>query len=105
MPPFSFMTKYFKFTVDTTTLPDMSSYSTLPVSQPTIMKLQDGSAAIKVDSYTSYWISSQAFNNLFTNAQEELEPKPPQNSITENTLLKALAIAQDPTLAINLIKE
>lgn len=106
MPPFSFMKRYFKFLLDTTTLPGMGEYGSIPVMEPTIMKLSDGSGAIKMDTYNSYWVNSTIMNNIIVNAEQEvvLEQKP-EGSVSELTMLKALAIAQQPELALNLLKE
>ena len=82
MPPFSFMKQYFKFLLDTTTLPGMGEYGSIPVMEPTIM------------------------NTIIVNSEQEvvLEQKP-EGSVSELTMLKALAIAQQPELALNLLKE
>ena len=107
MPPFSFMKKYFKFVVDTTTQPSMGDYGSIPVMEPTIFKLNDGSGAIKLETFTSYWINSTIMNNILINMEEEvvLEEAKSSGSVSELTMLKALAIAQQPELALNLLKE
>lgn len=106
MPPFLFMKK-FTFIVDDISLPTMSDYTTMVVKEPTIVKLSDGSGAVKFDSYTGYWISQQQMNAVLANAVDDT-PKAiqkPEGSVSELTLLKAMAIAQQPELALNLLKE
>lgn len=107
MPPFLFMKKV-TFVLDTISLPSMAEYTTFPVSQPTILKLNDGSGAIKLDGYTGYWINQTQMNMLLASCEPESDPQPPQKlegSVTELTLLRALAIAQQPELALNLLKD
>lgn len=106
MPPFSIM-KYIKFVLDTTTQPSMADYGSLPVKEPTIFKLSDGSGAIKFDTFNSYWLNAQVFNNMFVNAEEEApkSQQPDPGSVTEATLLKAIAISHQPELALRLVKE
>lgn len=75
--------------------------------EPTIFKLNDGSGAIKLETFTSYWINSTIMNNILINMEEEvvLEEAKSSGSVSELTMLKALAIAQQPELALNLLKE
>ena len=85
----------------------MTEYSNFLVREPTILKLSDGSGAIKLDTFNSYWINAQLMAVLMAGAEEDA-PKPeqkPEGSVSELTMLKALAIAQQPELALNLLKE
>jgi len=77
--------------------------------EPELWLIEDGNGAILMFPDRIYqWISPQNFNCFEVCAAEEkteLTAKPNQSIIDSSTLLKAIAIAQQPDLALNLLKE
>lgn len=74
---------------------------------PELWMIQDGSAILMFPDRISLWISSLNVNSfeLAEPEKAELTPQPNSSIIDGNTLLKAIAIAQNPNLAQSLIKE
>ena len=76
--------------------------------EPEIWLIEKGNGAVLMFPDRIYtWISPQNYNALEVCAEEtsELTQKPNSSIIDSATLLKAIAIAQNPTLATQLIKE
>lgn len=76
--------------------------------EPEIWLIEDGNGGMLMFPDKTYsWISAVNYNTLTAEPEEKTElTKAVTSSIIDaQTLLKAIAIAQDPTLAINLLKE
>lgn len=76
--------------------------------EPEIWLIEDGNGAVLMFPDKTYnWISAPNYNYLTPEPEEKSELTKSVNSsiIDAQTLLKAIAIAQDPTLAMNLIKD
>lgn len=76
--------------------------------EPEIWLIEDGNGAMLMFPDKTYgWISAVNYNLLTPEPEEkpELTAKPNSCIIDSNTLLKALAIAQNPELAQSLIKD
>ena len=75
---------------------------------PELWLIEDGNGAILMFPDKTYqWISPPNYNSLAIEPDEktELTPKVSSGIIDSSTLLKAIAIAQQPELALNLLKE
>lgn len=76
--------------------------------EPEIWLIEDGNGAMLMFPDKTYaWIAAHNYNSLNIEPEEkpELTKMPNQSIIDSSTLLKAIAIAQDPALAMNLIKD
>lgn len=76
--------------------------------EPEIWLIEDGNGAMLMFPDKTYsWISAPNYNILTVEPEEkpELTTKPNSSIIDSSTLLKAIAIAQQPELALNLLKE
>lgn len=76
--------------------------------EPEIWLIEDGNGAMLMFPDRTYsWISPTNYNSLVIEPDEktELTTKPNQSIIDSSTLLKAIAISQQPELALNLLKE
>lgn len=78
-------------------------------SNPGFHTLKDSTGTyLRCGGASNSFISSTDFPSaMMLFEYRETEPiaiEPPVRGVSENTLLKALAIAQDPTLALNLLK-
>lgn len=99
--------QYLKIKVDATTLPPATDYIAFPVTEPTLLVLDDGSAAIKLTNSQYMWFPKETADymlRLAGNTQPDPQPQPHGN-IDSLTLLRAIAIAQQPELAMNLLKD
>lgn len=101
--------KYVKFKVKQTDL-STSDYSARimsgpQVQEPEIWILANNDGAVIVFPDRMYmWVGANTVQYL-AGADEQVEQKPVTEGINSNTLLKAIAIAQRPDLAISLIKD
>lgn len=101
--------QYAKFKIKQTDL-STSDYSTKimsgpQVQEPEIWILKNFDGAVVVFPNRMYmWVSSDTVQYILTEYKTE-ETKQTTQGIDSNTLLKAIAIVQDPTLAVQLIKE
>ncbi len=80
------------------------------VQEPELWELKDDSMVLVMPDRMSYLFTGtnkHYFDVLDSkdDAKAEIVYKPQSQGIDSATLLKAIAIAQDPTLALNLIKE
>lgn len=76
--------------------------------QPELWLIEDGNGAMLMFPDKTYsWISAVNYNTLVVEPEEKLEltSQPNSSIIDSNTLLKAIAIAQNPALATQLIKD
>lgn len=77
--------------------------------EPEIWLIEEGNGAILMFPDRIYqWISAQNYNTLDVRSSEEkteLTQSTKSSIIDSSTLLKAIAIAQDPNLAEKLIKD
>ena len=76
--------------------------------EPELWLIEDGNGAMLMFPDRTYsWISPPNYNSLAIEPDEktELTTKPNQSIIDSSTLLKAIAIAQQPDLALNLLRE
>ena len=100
---------HIKFKIDNTSLPTMAEYGTLQVLEPTIFKLAGvNGGAIKLSTQAYLWISEEDYFRLERRAQTEYnnDSKSQQSTqVTQDALLKAIAISQRPELALQLIKD
>ena len=100
---------YLKF--DNTTLPSMTEYHSLEVKEPTVVKIAGANgAAIKLSTYTSCWISEEDYFKLerFSKTlynKESIKEENPKAQVSEDFILKMLAIGKDTSLAIPLLKK
>ncbi len=69
---------------------------------PIIYQITDGSAVLFTNSNIKQWVDAASAATMFRSVTEDLAPKPEivqeQNSISADTLLKAIALAQNPQL-------
>ena len=74
---------------------------------PELWKIQDGGAVLMFPDRITVWISPLNFNSfeLAEPEKPELTHKPNSGIIDSSTLLKAIAIAQNPALATELLKD
>jgi len=76
--------------------------------EPELWLIENGGGAVLIFPDKVYtWISPVNYNCLDTHAEETLDltPTPKHSIIDSSTLLKAIAIAQNPALATQLIKD
>ena len=111
MPPFCIM-KTLKISVnEKVLLPSADYYNEalkLPAPKvPEFWKVEGGAAVLMFPDRLYMWISPLNFNSFEISESEKTELTPQANSsiIDSNTLLKAIAIAQNPNLAQSLIKD
>jgi len=101
--------EYIKFKVkhtDITTKDYSNRITTGPqVQDPELWILAENSGAVLVFPDRMYcWVGNNTLQYL-TEIKGSNDPVPVSQGIDGNILLKAIAIAQDPTLAMQLIKE
>lgn len=76
--------------------------------EPELWLIENGGGAVLMFPDKVYtWISPINYNSLDIHSEETLNltPQSKHNIIDSSTLLRAIAIAQNPTLAIDLIKD
>lgn len=76
--------------------------------EPEFWLIEDGNGAVLMFPDRTYsWISAVNYNTMTPEPEEkpELTTKSVSSIIDSSTLLKAIAIAQQPELALNLLKE
>lgn len=102
--------KYLKIPLAKQILPTAEWATFVPEEIPSIYRIADGSHLVCVSPSSKYWVSSADSVWIISLMQEEIEaslisPAPsPQNSVSEKTLLMAMAIAQRPELAKDLLQ-
>jgi hypothetical protein len=74
---------------------------------PEIWRVQDGAAVLMFPDRLYMWITPLNFNSfeVLESEKTELTSQPNSSIIDSSTLLKAIAIAQNPNLAQSLIKD
>lgn len=101
--------KQLQIKVDTISLP--VDYSGFAVTEPTLVVLSDGCSAFKATTSFYCWFPKDTTDYLLRllEAQQPDSAPQPQVSVSSGidniTLLKAIAIAQQPELAMNLLKD
>lgn len=100
---------YFKVKIDPKSLPTMTTYTSIQVSEPTLMKIEgtNGAALKMPGTIACLWMNDEDYFRLERLAQSEYnnDSKPQSSVVTANDLLKAIAITKDSSLAVQLIKE
>ena len=102
---------YVKFNIKEKNLNSSDYYNAVSsgpqVQNPEVWKLTDGTYVIVMPDRITYYFgaSSAHYLEVVDEEKTELTNQPNSSIIDSNTLLKAIAIAQNPNLAQNLIKE
>lgn len=65
---------------------------------PILFKIADGASQLYLYSYTRWWIPASQTANLLVNNTAQKHVPAPNAGISELTLLRAIAVANDPSL-------